>query len=374
MNRSRRRNVASLSVAGAAVLVLALVTPAHAAGSSPEPTASTLTAGDGCPANSATIVPNAEALASAGARALLPVGVDASDAALLDESPVIQRALAEGVSWVADTGCEVTDVATVVPPDDDSKDPGTDSTSTVASSSYNWSGYRLRGLDYDHSYYNQASMIWSVPNAVWEGTGDISATTIWPGIGTGKAGDELFQAGTESQYVPNGLGGGTKTYYAWWEIVPDEPTEVKFSGFPIAAGDEVGSIVTVHANGIVLLDVCDYTVGDCVEKQVNVDAIDILAQQAEWIVERPQLSPGFTELSNFGNEYVSAAHGAQESGSGVSSDPFTLTDSLPMTTLQRMTMTSCDGATTLAVPLNSYPNANGDFVVSWQSPGVHEGC
>jgi hypothetical protein len=289
---------------------------------------------------------------------------------------VIQRALAEGATWVPDTGCEVTDVTTsILPtePDNEAK-AFTDSSSAVASTSANWSGYRLEGLDWDHSYYSQASMLWSVPNATWEGTNDRSAVSIWPGIGTGKAGDELFQAGTESQYNPNGLGGGSTSYYAWWEIVPDYPTEVKFTGFPIAVNDEVGTVVTIHATGVVLLDVCDYTTGDCVEKQVNVRAIDILAQQAEWIVERPTTTGGLTELTNFGTEYVGDATGSQESGSGVSSDPFTLGAALPMTTLERLTMKSCDNSTTLAVPLNSYPNAAGDFVVTWQAPGVHESC
>ncbi len=358
------------------VVAVALATPAYADEAAPEPSAMTLSTGEGCPAYISTVVPDMVALQTDGARALLPSGVPASDADILAASPVIQRAIAEGATWLPDTGCEVTDETTTTPPLDPNAvlDNSLSDTSAVASTSHNWSGYRLRGLDWDHSYYNQASMLWTVQNAIWEGTNDKSAVTIWPGIGTGDPGDELFQTGTESQYLPNGLGGGTTSYYAWWEIVPDEPTEVKFTGFPIAPGDEVGAIVTVHANGIVLLDVCDYTKGDCVEKQANVDAIDILAQQAEWVVERPTTTGGFTELTNFGTEYVTAATGAQESGSGLSSDPFTLGDSLSMTTLERLTMKSCDNSTTLAVPLNSYPNAAGDFVVTWQSPGVHEGC
>ncbi|MCS5498099.1 G1 family endopeptidase [Cnuibacter physcomitrellae] len=343
--------------------------------------ADTSSAGPGCPDAVQNVVPDQAAVDQFGAKALVTQDMGDDAEALLADNPVIQKALAQGATWVTDTGCEVTDVS-AAPSEPDGNPAGptaplTDDTgnttdsSATATSFFNWSGYEYKGLDFDHAYYNQAAMLWDVPTPQYAG-GDVTSDSVWPGIGTGYSeSDPLFQVGTESQWV---TGGNPKSVtYAWWEIVPQYPTEVIFTGFPIAPGESVGAVTTVSANGTVILDLCDYSNGDCVEKETNVGSNDVTAQQAEWVVERSLGPNGFHQLNNFGNITIQHATGRQESGSGVSSDPFTVGASLPSATFYRISMTQCDG-TPLASPNTNYPNANGDFVVHWEGPGITESC
>lgn len=137
--------------------------------------------------------------------------------------------------------------------------------------SYNWAGYVARVAS---PGYVQAQ--WRVPRAccAHEGT---NYTSIWPGLGNGRNGTELIQAGTEQDVSAGGRG----TDYFWFEMLPDE-VQQRITNLVPRPGDLV-SASAAYRNGTATFVVCDLTTRKCAFGSRKTPRP---ANQAEWMLER----------------------------------------------------------------------------------------
>jgi Peptidase A4 family len=160
---------------------------------------------------------------------------------------------------------------------------------------------------------------WNVPTITPDPNQDTD-TSIWVGIDGFNLVD-LWQAGTE-QFSPKG--GGPPQYYAWFEFLPPEGTEVgvptgqnasgQIVNFPVNPGDQVGAAVMVgDANmsptvgGTVLwYYVANDTQGvstPWTAAPISPDQVTAAAMsqsEVEWIVERASSGGTPLALANYG--------------------------------------------------------------------------
>ena len=262
--------------------------------SSPPVSAPTLgSAGTGCPSTMKVWQPQASgsgATAATKAESLIPAQLTRSRAVAVD-NPVLRRIAASPVHWLTKLDCHVTPF-TQRPPRSTPRS-ATITPASVASScatlscSPNWSGYVVPFTDDGFTYFDDASMEWSVP-AVDEPGNLTAASSIWPGIGGGTGSDDqLVQAGTQSDeiYDFDGLI-NEKQIFPWIEIYPQE-SEIEISNLPISAGTQM--LVDVEyepgSTNTALFIMC---AGDtCGEATQTIDGTS--GGQVEWIAERPTL-------------------------------------------------------------------------------------
>src|SRR6266540_1976205 len=112
--------------------------------------------------------------------------------------------------------------------------PDTSSTTParVSDTSSNWSGYVASG-----GTYTSVTGTWIVPQVGATTTG---ADATWVGIG-GVSGTDLIQAGTQAT-----VAGGSVSYEAWIEMLPDSSRTVSLS---VAPGDSVTVTITEQSTG-----------------------------------------------------------------------------------------------------------------------------
>lgn len=317
-----------------------------------------------CPVGLKADVPSTAAVAARGAAAIVPADATAQTAAGMAKSEVLKKAAAQNVKWVTSLDCIKSNIS---------------NGSGVATTSSNWSGYRYQGIDYQHAFYEQASMLWTVPTAESGVAFTSRNDSIWPGIGSGSSkNDDLVQAGTQTVAGPAGYQGT----YAWLEVYPTMPTESIISSFKVDAGDIVGSIVDMNALDQAFFDVCDYTKNVCASAEEDLSYTTtaknyglLQGQQAEWIAERPGIPTGLSELNKFGTLQITDAQGYEEEGGGTSSDLFVINgiNNQPGVTKQQVEMTSCNGKTALT-GYPSIPDLNGSFTIPWKNNGSLEKC
>lgn len=246
-------------------------------------------------------------------------------------------------------------------------------TDVTAATSPNWSGYRWTGVDRSHVYYQSAILDWVVPSPE---SGVVTTTrriSIWPGLGSGSASyDQLEQAGTETVSGPAGYQGT----YAWVELYPHEP-EIQITSNPVNAGDymSVDVIYDTYTDSAQFI-ICDVTTNTCTNSTQTLGfsgSDSIIAQQAEWILERSSLGP-FAELGKFGTEPFFNAGGQQVQGGTNLVDGFRLSNtSVPGRTSDAIRMQSCNGAQYLTSSPSSL-TTDGSFSITWQHYGSVEGC
>jgi hypothetical protein len=160
---------------------------------------------------------------------------------------------------------------------------------TVQSTSRNWSGYVATG----GSSYTSVSGTWVIakpdPNVV-----GIDAT--WVGIGGANTTD-LIQAGTEATVN----GDGTVTYDAWTETLPQSTRTISLA---VNAGDTVSVTITEQSTGLWLIDMKNVTTGKTFTTTLRYNSSK---SSAEWIQEAPSLGRGIAPLDNFGIVKFSSA-------------------------------------------------------------------
>jgi hypothetical protein len=143
----------------------------------------------------------------------------------------------------------------------------------AAVSSPNWSGYVATG-----GPFLGVQGTFTVPNL--SRAGAATRTSEWVGI-DGRHNDHLIQAGVEQDYDPST---GLVSHYAWWQILPDHPTQVEIP-LIVLPGDEITVVIGKRRDGrhwsIV---VSDDTTGQTFSTR---RAYTGPAGSAEWIVEAP---------------------------------------------------------------------------------------
>jgi hypothetical protein len=100
----------------------------------------------------------------------------------------------------------------------------------------NWSGPELR---YKSNSYFEIDGDWNVPSVTGE-TGKATYSTMWIGMDGDpnnpldpKAGNDLVQVGTEQDYNDLGGGIGAANYYAWEELLPNQPLRISLANTPV---------------------------------------------------------------------------------------------------------------------------------------------
>jgi len=183
------------------------------------------------------------------------------------------------------------------------------------STTNNWSGVELRGSSGPFAW---VSSWWVVPNVTGETNAQTNSAT-WVGI-DGDNLTDLAQAGTEQ----NAFGTGNSlvtTFYAWTELLPNQPTESVLSGLTINPGDTIFTEVWIGSpGGAPSLTAPDLNMTVCLEnltsnagacfKYTPLGSTVVGGSEAEWIMERPgedcdsQGNCTLSDLANFGNVTV----------------------------------------------------------------------
>jgi hypothetical protein len=198
------------------------------------------------------------------------------------------------------------------------------------STSSNWSGYAVTG-----SRFTSVSASWTQPTAKCSGT---AYSSFWVGL-DGDTSNTVEQTGTDAD-----CSGSTPQYYAWYEMYPKFPVNLKFTVRP---GDHLSASVTTNGSGQFTLTITDSTQGWSNTTNARLKSAKLAS--AEVIAEAPSSSQGVLPLANFGTVSFS---GAKANGS-------LLTSSTPH--LDPITMQS--GSTVKAQPGSI---SNGSFSVAWK--------
>ena len=198
------------------------------------------------------------------------------------------------------------------------------------STSTNWSGYAVTG-----SRFTSVSSSWTEPTATCPGT---AYSSFWVGL-DGDTSNTVEQTGTDAD-----CSGSTPQYYAWYEMYPKFPVNLKGTVKP---GDHLSASVTTNGSGRFTLTITDSTQGW--SNTTNARLRSAKLASAEVIAEAPSSSAGVLPLANFGTV----------SFSGASANGSLLTSSTPG--IDPITMKS--GTTVKAQPSSIN---NGAFSVTWK--------
>ena len=198
------------------------------------------------------------------------------------------------------------------------------------STSTNWSGYAVTG-----SRFTSVLASWTQPAANCSGT---AYSSFWVGL-DGDTSNTVEQTGTDAD-----CSGSTPQYYAWYEMYPKFPVNLKGTVRP---GDHLSASVTTDGSGRFTLTITDSTQGWTNTTNARLKSAKLAS--AEVIAEAPSSSQGVLPLANFGAVSFS---GAKANGS-------LLTSSTPH--VDAITMQS--GSTVKAQPGSM---SNGAFSVAWK--------
>ena len=197
------------------------------------------------------------------------------------------------------------------------------------STSSNWSGYAVTG-----NRFTSVSASWTEPTAKCSGT---AYSSFWVGL-DGDSSNTVEQTGTDAD-----CSGSTPQYYAWYEMYPKYPVNLRGTVRP---GDQLTASVTTNGSGSFTLTITDSTQGWTNTTTARLKSAKLAS--AEVIAEAPSSNSGVLPLANFGTVGFSGA-----AANGISMDK------LP--NLDPITMAS--GSTIKAQP---GPISNGAFSVTWK--------
>ena len=159
-------------------------------------------------------------------------------------------------------------------------DTTTTTPARISDTSSNWSGYVASG-----GTYTSVTGTWIVPQVGATTTG---ADATWVGIG-GVSGTDLIQAGTQAT-----VSGGSVSYEAWIEMLPDSSRTVSFD---VAPGDSVTVSITEQTGGEWLIKMANNTTQATYQRTVRYASS---RSSAEWIQEAPSAGRGIIPLDDFG--------------------------------------------------------------------------
>jgi hypothetical protein len=198
------------------------------------------------------------------------------------------------------------------------------------STSSNWSGYAVTG-----SRFTSVSAQWTEPSVSCSGT---AYSSFWVGL-DGDTSNTVEQTGTDAD-----CSGSTPQYYAWYEMYPKYPVNLRGTVRP---GDHLSASVTTNGSGSFTLTITDSTQGWTNTTTARLKSAKLAS--AEVIAEAPSSSQGVLPLANFGTV----------SFTGATANGALLTRSTPH--IDPITMQS--GSTVKAQPGSI---SNGSFSVTWR--------
>jgi hypothetical protein len=184
---------------------------------------------------------------------------------------------------------------------------------TRSATSSNWAGYAASSSGVT---FKRVSGTWVQPK-VSCGTGRRRYSAYWLGLGgLHTTSSALEQIGTEADCA-----GGKATYSVWYELVPDDPVELKLTVRP---GDTISAAVTVTGHTVKLY-LANRTRGTTFTKTLQASKVDVTS--AEWIAEAPSVCDDSGNcdtlaLANFGTASFANARATSTTGhTGTITDP-----------------------------------------------------
>ncbi len=168
--------------------------------------------------------------------------------------------------------------------------------------SSNWSG--LEAHSTTKHKYSAVAGTWNVPAVViGDPSGNPTYSAFWIGL-DGDGTKDLVQAGTE-QDAQEVIGILFTNYYAWSELLPNQPTEQGVFG--VNAGDEIqvevwigtGSGAPNPNGGYGSFRIIDWTQSNESVFYVPLSGTIYNGREAEWIMERPTVGGSLPELSAY---------------------------------------------------------------------------
>lgn len=148
----------------------------------------------------------------------------------------------------------------------------------------NWSGYVV-----GNGPFTSVTGTFSVPHLV-SGTPIGDALSEWVGI-DGSGNSSLIQAGIHESVDPNNL--NLFDIQAWWEILPEFPTDVPIANVVVAASDEVTVTIGQISGSEWGITLTDDTNGESFTTDQTYTGP---GASAEWILEAPEASGTVTPL------------------------------------------------------------------------------
>jgi hypothetical protein len=168
---------------------------------------------------------------------------------------------------------------------------------------YNWSGFVTTGPQ--HTYMNLHGE-WNVPEIAECESNNSTYSSVWVGL-DGFNLNDLLQAGTESDCYDLGFFGYAANYYAWEELLPNQPSAQQLDLSPNPGDDIFTQVFIGNESGAPDMtgsyfwyEVDDKTQGQYVYTSLKFSESGYYGGSAEWIVERPGLGGDtFAELSDY---------------------------------------------------------------------------
>ena len=167
----------------------------------------------------------------------------------------------------------------------------------------NWSG--LEAHSTTKRKYSAVTATWNVPLITFgDSSGNPTYSAFWIGL-DGDSTKDLVQAGTE-QDAQEFLGILFTNYYAWSELLPNQPTEQGVFG--VNAGDEIEAEVWIGTGsgapnpkgGYGSFRIIDWTQSNESLFYVPLAGTYYNGTEAEWIMERPTVGGSLPDLSAYG--------------------------------------------------------------------------
>jgi hypothetical protein len=189
-------------------------------------------------------------------------------------------------------------------------------TRAATETSSNWAGYTITAPSTGTPVqFTSVTGTWTQSSAACANETN-SASAVWVGLGGYDLDSQaLEQIGTDVDCSAT----GRPTYYAWYEIVPAPPVNLKIK---IDPGDTITTSVNVSAN-VVTLQLINRTRNVRFTKKVTVNTPDL--GSAEWIAEAPsscsQSSCRAIPLTNFGSVSFSRIAAIGNGHPGTLTDP-----------------------------------------------------
>jgi hypothetical protein len=189
--------------------------------------------------------------------------------------------------------------------------------STAKEASSNWAGYAaISPSPAAPVSFTSVTGTWTLTTATCDTVAGSSASAFWVGLGGYDVNSQaLEQIGTDADCSRT----GAATYYAWYELVPEPPVNLKIK---IRPGDTITTSVNVTGN-TVLLQMKNRTRGTVFTKRVTTSAVDVTS--AEWVAEAPSTCSRFSctpvPLANFGTVAFSRAATIGNGHPGTITDP-----------------------------------------------------
>lgn len=188
--------------------------------------------------------------------------------------------------------------------------------------SSNWSGY-VADAKTNRSYASIHGE-WNMPEVVTCENDSTTYSAFWIGL-DGYYLSELSQEGTEQDCYY--IGGSYYTnYFAWSEVLPQQPTEQKITGFTPNWGDYIyatlwigtstGKRTNNGSGGYIWIFVNDMTQGVYTQYSVKLASTTYFyGKTVEWIMERP-IPPtgGLAELTDYGSATMANAQAITSKG------------------------------------------------------------